>query len=91
MEYSPDTCQCIVIVHFQENTFIYDDWIHKCEEHKTFDNAALLQQILTHNNGMNNARGANPNASDRALNIQDNRTEYHRIKNMGSGITNDHC
>jgi len=78
MSFTPDTCDCIVIV--DNKTFQFIDWIQKCEIHKDQIDSTIIQTILDHNNSFNKA-----NKPDK-IKKQDRAKEKERIKKLGKGV-----
>ncbi len=87
MDFQSDCCQCYLIIHQQENNFVLDDWKRKCELHKNITDKSILNVVLTHNTSFNRKYGNAPDKTQRDEIKQNKRTEFKRIRNMGSGIT----
>lgn len=81
MRFSPDTCDCDIIV--DNKTFVFIDWINLCELHKDETNLTIVNTILDHNNPFNKS-----NKPEKQKKI-DKANERSRIKKLGKGKGNE--
>ncbi len=74
IKWSPDSCLCQFIV---DENFNYINWIQKCQEHLNQNGIGLLNSVLAHNRGFNQAQKSN------AEKKTDKANERSRIRNLG--------
>jgi len=84
-----DCCQCRLIMEIRlpSPTFVFIDWIQKCDIHKGFDNQALLNVVSAHNK-LFQLTLPNPTAQEKAQNQIDKRNERVRILALGDPVKN---
>jgi len=80
--YSPDTCQCKLIIDVSDMTLILP--ILVCQIHKAISDTDLLTTVLTHNKSFNLKLGSIPLTEDQRKTISiDKSNEFIRIKTIG--------
>jgi len=80
--YSPDTCQCKLIIDVSNVTLILP--ILVCQIHKLVSDADLLTTVLTHNTSFNLKLGSIALTEDQKIIISiDKSNEFIRIKTLG--------
>ena len=81
IQYTPDTCQCIILMNHDGITF--ENWVQKCFIHKDADGQKLMDDIFTHNKTFQ----INSNTStvvDISTNMKSKSAEKARIQALGA-------